>query len=75
MRIFIFKSESSRGLGAFTGDADSRLLPSRLGPWHSVGVIRPEKAPPYNFSRASIEQAIASNGFQLFRLKKKAAAG
>jgi hypothetical protein len=74
MRIFIFKSEASRGLCAFAGDPDTRQLPTRFGPWHAVGVIRAEKAPPYNFSRETIEQAITSNGFQLFRLKKKAAA-
>lgn len=74
MRIFIFKSEANRDLCAFAGDADTRRLPTKFGPWHAVGVIRPEKAPPYNFSRDAIEQAITSQGFQLFRLKKKAAA-
>jgi hypothetical protein len=71
MRIFILKSEAQRGLGAFAGDSDVRPLPSKFGPWHAVGVITPEKAPPYNFSRDAIEKAIASQGFQLFRLKKK----
>jgi hypothetical protein len=75
MRIFIFKSELSGGLCAFAGDSDTRVLPSHHGPWHAVGVIRPEANPPYNFKRETIEQAITSHGFQLFRLKKKPAGG
>lgn len=74
MRFYIFKSESSGGLCAFAGDSDSRVLPSAHGPWHAVGVVRPEADPPYNLKRDVIEQAIASQGFQLFRLKKKPAA-
>ncbi len=74
MRIFIFKSAAKGGLQAFAGDADTRVLPTSHGPWHPVGVIRPENDPPYNFKRAAIEKAIASQGFQLFRLKKKPAA-
>ena len=58
MRIFIFKSEANRDLCAFAGDSDTRRLPTKFGPWHAVGVIRPEKEPPYNFSRDAIEQAI-----------------
>ena len=75
MRIFIFKSEASRGLCAFAGDSDTRVLPSNHGPWHAVGVVRPEANPPYNLRRDAIEQGIANQGFQLFRLKKKPAAG
>ena len=74
MRIFIFKSEAGSGLRAFAGDSDTRVLPSNHGPWHAVGVVRPEADPPYNFKRDAIEQAIANQGFQLFRLKKKPAA-
>lgn len=74
MRIFIFKTAASSGLRAFTGDSDARVLPSSHGPWHPIGVIRPEVDPPYNFKRDAIEKAIAANGYQLFRLKKKSAA-
>lgn len=70
MRIFIFKSQSG-ALCAFSGDADTRVLPTHHGPWHPIGVVRPEADPPYNFKRAAIETAIADHGFQLFRLKKK----
>jgi hypothetical protein len=76
MRIFIFKSEANSELGAFSGESDAQQLPSKFGPWHAVGVVRPDKEPPYKLSRETIEQAISSQGFQLFRLKpKKAAVG
>jgi hypothetical protein len=74
MRIFIFKSESNRELRAFTGDPGGRQLPSKFGRWHAVGVIRPDKDPPHHLDRGIIEQAITSNGFQLFRMKPKTAA-
>lgn len=76
MRIFIFKSESDNDLRAFTGDSAGRQLPSKFGPWHAIGVIRPDKEPPVKVGRDVIEQAINSHGFQLFRMKpKKAATG
>jgi hypothetical protein len=71
MRIFIFKSEASRGLGAFAGDPGGRLLPTRFGPWHAVAVIAPDRDPPHNLRRDLIEEAINSKGFQLFRKKSK----
>jgi hypothetical protein len=40
-------------------------------PWHAVGVIGPDKAPPYNFPRSEIEKAIEIR-FQLWRMKGKA---
>ena len=76
MRIFIFKSEAKSELRAFAGDSAGSKLPQRHGPWHAVGVIRPDKDPPHKFSRATIEKAIESEGFQLWRMKsaKKSAA-
>jgi hypothetical protein len=70
MRLFIFKSASG-ALSAFAGDSDARVLPVQHGPWHAIGVVRPDADPPHNFKRAAIEQAIADRGYQLFRLKKK----
>jgi hypothetical protein len=35
------------------------------------GVVGPDKAPPYNFSRDAIEEAIDVEGFQLWRFGKK----
>jgi hypothetical protein len=68
MRIFMFKSDFN-GLRAFAGDSGGEKLPSRLGPWHAIGVIRPDKEPPFNLGRDVIEQAINDQGFQLFRIK------
>jgi hypothetical protein len=71
MRIYIFKSETRKELRAFTGGREGRRLPSQHGPWTGTGVLRPEKDPPYNFSRDAIEEAIEAAGFQLWRLGKK----
>jgi hypothetical protein len=51
MRIYIFKSETKRELRAFAGDLTGSKLPQNHGPWTATGVIGPDKAPPYNFSR------------------------
>ena len=71
MRIYIFKSETRRGLQAFAGDLAGSRLPQSHGPWTATGAIGPEKAPPHNFSRDAIEEAIGTEGFQLWRLVKK----
>jgi hypothetical protein len=70
MRIYMFKSETGNGLRAFASDPTGSKLPQHHGPWTVTGVITPEKAPPYKLSRATIEEAIADNGFQLWRLAK-----
>jgi len=74
MRIFIFKSEANSVLRAFAGEPGGQKLPSQFGPWHAIGVIREDKAPPFNVKRDVIEQAIESQGFQLFKMKPKTAA-
>jgi hypothetical protein len=71
MRIYIFKSENHGGLQAFTGDLAGSKLPRQFRPWHVVGVIAPEKAPPYQLSRETIEAAIDAQGFQLWRRRPK----
>jgi hypothetical protein len=71
MRIFMFKSDAKGDLRAFAGDSAGSKLPQKHGPWHAIGVIRDEKDPPHNFSRASIEKAIEAEGFQLWRVKAK----
>ena len=72
MRIYIFKSETKTELRAFAGDPTGSKLPQNHGPWTATGVIGPDKAPPYNLSRDAIEEAIEAEGFQLWRLRKKA---
>ena len=73
MRIYIFKSDASIGLRAFASDAAGSSLPERFGPWHAIGVVAPESAPPYNLSRDRIEKAVGTHGFQLWRVKPKIA--
>jgi hypothetical protein len=72
MRIYIFKSDANDGLRAFTGELTGSKLPDQFRPWQAVGVISPEKDPPYKLSRAEIEKAIDVHGFQLWRMKPKA---
>ena len=69
MRIFIFKSQAQPKLRAFTDDPGGSQLPQKFGPWHAVGVVRPENDPPHNLGRDVIEKAIGSQGFQLWRMK------
>jgi hypothetical protein len=74
MRIYIFKSETRRELRAFAGDPAGSKLPQQHGPWTAVGVVQAGNAPPHNLSRAAIQGAIETAGFQLWRLGKKAEA-
>jgi len=74
MRIFIHKSDAVDGLRAFSGDPEGSKLPSQFRPWHAIGVIRPDKDPPHKLPRDEIEKAIDTQGFQLWRMKAKAAA-
>ena len=71
MRIYMFKSESSDRLCAFTGAPDVAKLPQQHGPWTATGIVGPDSAPPHRLSRAAIEKAIAAEGFQLWRLIEK----
>lgn len=72
MRLFMFESETTTDLRAFAADSSGSKLPERLGPWHSTGVVRPDRDPPHRLSRAAIEKAIAADGFQLWRMKPPA---
>jgi len=71
MRIYIFKSEKTKDLRAFTGDPAGGKLPAKHGPWTGTGIVGPGKAPPHNLSRGVIERAIDTEGFQLWRLRDK----
>jgi hypothetical protein len=74
MRLYVFRSDASGELRAFAGDIAGSRLPERFRPWHVVGAVAPDAAPPYRLSRESIEKAIDAQGFQLWRLKAKAKA-
>jgi hypothetical protein len=69
MRLYIFKSETTKDLRAFAGDAGGSRLPGHHAPWTATGVVKAEAAPPNKLSRETIEEAIDSHGFQLWRLK------
>jgi len=71
MRIYVFKSEATAQLRAFTGDAAGEKLPANHGPWTATGVVAAGRSPPHNFSRDAIESAIGADGFQLWRLRDK----
>jgi len=70
MRIFIFKSDTSTELRAFSDDQNGEKLPAQFRPWHAIGVVRPDSIPPHNLNRDVIEASIAKDGFQLWRVKK-----
>ena len=74
MRIYVFKSQSRAKLRAFASDPDINRLPQQHGPWTVTGIIGPTSDPPYKLSRDTIEKAIDAEGFQLWRLRDKAAA-
>jgi hypothetical protein len=74
MYIYIFRSGLKKELQAFAGDAAGSRLPDQFGPWHAVGVVRPDKNPPHNLPKDKIQKAIKINGFQLWRMKPKAPA-
>jgi hypothetical protein len=73
MRIYIFKSETTRDLRAFAGDPGGARLPGSHAPWTATGIVAAEAQPPHNLSRETIEGAIEAEGFQLWRFSKKAA--
>jgi hypothetical protein len=69
MNIYIFKSDANRELRAFSSDQGGLNLPAKFRPWHAVGVVKPNTAPPNNLSRDVIEKSIAGAGYQLWKLK------
>jgi hypothetical protein len=73
MNIYIFKSEKKSELRAFAGDVQGSKLPGQFRPWHAIGVVSAGKALPHKLPRAAVEDAIAAQGFQLWRFKPKPA--
>ena len=69
MRIFAFASETRSGLRAFAGDKAGSRLPAKVGPWRLLFGSAPGSHLPHGISRASMEQAIRTEGFQMWRLK------
>jgi hypothetical protein len=71
MRMYIFKSETTKDLRAFAGDVGGTKLPENHAPWTVIGIVTEQAAPPHKLSRDTIEKAIGRDGFQLWRLSKK----
>lgn len=71
MRIFMFTSQAREDLHAFAGDESGSRLPGKYAPWNLTGSLGARAAPPHNFSRRTIEQAIEKEGFQLWRMRPK----
>jgi hypothetical protein len=74
MRFYIFKSETRDRLCAFAADPAGSKLPKNHGPWTVTGIVGATSEPPHKISRAALEQAIEGEGFQLWRVPKKAEA-
>lgn len=71
MRIYMFTSQAKADLHAFAGDETGSKLPSKYAPWGLTGTLGTRATPPHNFPRRTIEQALATEGFQLWRTKPK----
>ncbi|HEX2136280.1 MAG TPA: hypothetical protein VHG30_10300 [Microvirga sp.] len=67
MRLFMFTSSAKDGLHAFAADKAGSKLPPKYAPWGLTGTVEDRQAPPHNFSRRTIEQAIVTAGYQLWR--------
>ncbi len=74
MRVFVFRSHSRPGLGAFAGDTGGTRLPEKFGPWRLVATVPHGISLPHGVARPAIEDAIQGEGFQLYRLKADAPA-
>jgi hypothetical protein len=72
VRIFIFKSETRPDLQAFAGDEAGRKPPEHHGPWTATAVVGATGTLPHRISRNTVEEAIGTHGFQLWRKTKKA---
>jgi hypothetical protein len=73
MRIYIFRSETRKELRAFAGDPAAASSRRSMVPGPLLGLSH-QREPPYKFSRDVIQEAIDAEGFQLWRLGKKAKA-
>jgi hypothetical protein len=70
--IFMFRSDKAAGICGFSGESKGTALPAKFAPWTGFGVVRADQRMPHGFSRDTIEAAIDTEGYQLWREKKKA---
>jgi hypothetical protein len=69
LRIFVFASESRPGLHAFAGDKTGSRVPAKVGPWRLLFGSATGARLPHGISRPTVETAIRTQGFQMWRLK------
>lgn len=70
--IHTFTSSNGSGLWAFAGDADGSRLPERHGPWKRMGTVQPNRDLPHKLDRSTVETAIETHGFQMWRQRAAA---
>ena len=68
--IHTFSSTNGSGLNAFAGDVDGLRLPARHGPWKHIGHVSAHRDLPHGLDRGTVEAAIETAGFQMWRLRK-----
>jgi hypothetical protein len=73
MRFYVSSQMRLAGCGLSPATSPKQAA-ERFRPWHVVGAVAPDAAPPHGLSREGIEKAIDAQGFQLWRLKVKAKA-
>ena len=69
MRIFVFRSQTRKGLCGFAGDVEGSQLPEKFGPWRLMLTVPRGDKLPHKVPRLGIERTIAAEGFQLYRVK------
>jgi hypothetical protein len=72
--VFKFTSGSKPTLFAFAGDRPGTSLPEKYGPWIADGFVRPTDAMPHKLDRGTVERAIETQGYQLWRMRPLSAA-
>ena len=72
LNLYMFRSTKSEGLCGFSRNSSGQDLPDKFAPWQGFGVVRNDQQPPHGLSRKAIETGIDTNGYQLWRSKKKA---
>jgi hypothetical protein len=70
MVIFSFASGKKPGLFAFASENTGQRLPDKFGPWKLTRRIGSDAALPHDLDRATVEQALAEAGFQMWRRRK-----
>ena len=71
MVIYEFASSKKTGPVRIRGRQSGRLLLEKHSPWKLTGRVNPDAALPHDLDRATVEEALADFGFQMWRLRKE----